>query len=197
MRTIKPLRRYVPVLERLQIISHIPENSSILDAGTGDGIYLLYLSSKGNVVGLDSHIDRLKRARNLGFPLILGDIQRMPFKDNCFDVLWCSEVIEHLSGFRVFDELERVTRKMTLITIPNPRGPYYSLDKTHLLRYTISSLRDFLSTRQGWEYALKGIGLCLPFKIPSFFAMLFYRLTLNHPSLALNLLIIGKKISEG
>lgn len=187
----KTLRRYKPTPERLQIIQQIPKDSSILDAGTGDGQYLPHLASKGSVVGLDNSLSRLGRAKRSGFPLVLSGIKRMPFGEGSFDIVWCSEVIEHLPDLKIFDELERVARRLIIATMPNPGGPYYWWDPTHSLRYSVASLQDFLSERSGWRYIIHGLGLCLPFRVPRLVWSTLYRLTYDHPSCAFNILILG------
>lgn len=193
MRRITRPERHGKTPERLRIIQQIPDGSLILDAGTGDGQYLPHLASKGSVVGLDSSPSRLGRAKRFGVPIVSSDIKRMPFKKGSFDVIWCSEVIEHLTDLKIFDELERVARKLIIATVPNPRGPYYRWDPTHSLRYSVASIRDFLSGRSGWRYIIHGLGLCLPFRVPRIVWVTLYRLTYDHPSCAFNILILGVK----
>jgi len=189
--------RYKPTPERLQVIRQMPKGLCILDAGTGDGQYLPYLSLKGGVTGLDVSRFRLGEAKKFGFPLILGDVWRMPLRDCSFDVVWCSEVIEHLPNLTIFDELERVAKKMIAVTMPNPSGPYYQRDPTHILRYSVSSLQNFLSTRMSWHYILRGLGLCLSLRVPRLVWSTFYRLTYNRPSHAFNILIVGIRKTKG
>ena len=56
-----------------------------------------------------------------GFRLAFADIRNLPFGDKAFDVVVCTEVLEHLSDsalIRGARELQRVARKYLLITVP-------------------------------------------------------------------------------
>jgi ubiquinone/menaquinone biosynthesis C-methylase UbiE len=51
--------------------------------------------------------------------LILADASHLPFKDDSFDYVLCSEVIEHLSkqsGRRLLAEIDRVCKGRAIIT---------------------------------------------------------------------------------
>ena len=58
-----------------------------------------------------------------GNPDLTVDLEataRLPFADASFDVVLCSDVLEHLDSLhRTFAELVRVTRKHLLISLPN------------------------------------------------------------------------------
>lgn len=184
-------RRYSPVFERKAVISTIPRCENILDLGCGDGIYAAYLAERGErVFGLDSSIERLMESKGKYRDLIAADVMHLPFRNKCFDVLWSSEVVEHVASLDVFDEIERVTEKMILVTVPNPKGPYYRMDRSHILSYDIQSLREVLKDRR-WHYEIEGLGLCFPFYFPEMFRRLFVSLTRKRPSLAFNILIKG------
>ena len=56
-----------------------------------------------------------------GFKLAFADIRNLPFRDKAFDVVVCTEVLEHLSDdalVRGARELQRVARSHLLITVP-------------------------------------------------------------------------------
>lgn len=105
----------------------------ILDAGCGDGFYLHLLSNLGEfeLVGLDSDPRALESARkNLKgrkVKLVEGDVLKTPFKDNYFDKIICSEVLEHLSDdLAGLKELKRVLKPggTLMITVPNHNYPF-------------------------------------------------------------------------
>jgi len=186
------------VLERRLTIEGLPRCGRLLDLGCGDGAYVPYLRERASeVVGLDVSPERVGRARGKGVEVVLADASSLPFRDGSFDVVWASEVVEHTPSLRVFGELERVARRMVAVTVPNPRGPYYQWDPTHILSYSVSSLKAFLGGR-AWRYEVHGLGLCLPHRaLPDALRRLLLRLTWGHPGLALNLLVTGKSKGGG
>lgn len=70
---------------------------------------------KGKYVGVDI----------AGTPDIVVDLEKssLPFADNSFDCVVCSDVLEHLNNLHdVFDELARVSRRYVIISLPNSRN---------------------------------------------------------------------------
>lgn len=76
----------------------------ILEAGCGTAYWSAWLARRGaSTVGLDNSPRQLATARELveehgePFPLVLGDAERLPFRDECFDLvlseygasIWC------------------------------------------------------------------------------------------------------------
>jgi len=101
-------------------------NDIFLDAGCGIGTYCLSLANRfkrGQGVDLDK--DKIKTAkviaelsgfRNLDFAV--ADICRLPFSDNTFDKVLCSEVIEHIDDdLKAISELNRVLKKNGVLVL--------------------------------------------------------------------------------
>jgi ubiquinone/menaquinone biosynthesis C-methylase UbiE len=109
---------------------------SVLDVGCGEGFTLERLRQNeiGNkLVG----IDFLERAINIGkklhpeLSLSSGSIYDIPFKDNSFDLVICTEVLEHLEHpEKALKELQRVTKGTCIISVPHE--PWFIL--ANLLR---------------------------------------------------------------
>jgi len=52
--------------------------------------------------------------------LDLDLVKKLPFESESFDLVFCTEVLEHLENFHlIFDELCRVSRSYVLISLPN------------------------------------------------------------------------------
>lgn len=98
---------------------------SILDVGCGEGFTLNRL--KENNIGKKLEgIEFSKTAIDLGrqsYPdikIIQGDIYNLPYKDNEFNLVLCTEVLEHLENPQTaLKELIRVSKKYLLISVPN------------------------------------------------------------------------------
>ena len=70
----------------------------ILDAGCGTGINLKYLQILGDVYGLDISKEALIFSQNRGLhSLICGSADKLPFKNELFDLVLALDVIEHIA----------------------------------------------------------------------------------------------------
>lgn len=109
------------------IISQIPKNTkTFIDVACGDGYILCQLKNskkhKVNLLcGVDLSQNRLiKTRKNIDSELIRSDLLNLPFKDNSFDTVVCSETIEHIKEYRkAIKELVRISKKNIIITTPN------------------------------------------------------------------------------
>ena len=98
---------------------------SILDVGCGEGFTLNRFSE--NKVGKKLEgIEYNKSAIQLGqkiYPNIKikqGNIYSLPYEDNSFDLVLCTEVLEHLEEpKKALKELVRVSKKYLVISVPN------------------------------------------------------------------------------
>ncbi len=161
-------RSYSAVWEKRRLIAALPEVALALDAGAGGGEYVPHLLLRARrVLALDNDPVRVAQLRARfrhvkNVWVVQGSVDALPFRDGAFDLVWASEVIEHLPTLGSLDEFERVSRRDVVATMPSPTGPYRYIDPTHVLRYSIGGLRRELARRAGWSYALEGFGLCLP-----------------------------------
>lgn len=102
-------------------------NSEILDVGCGAGNLLEKLIGK-RIIGIDLSEFLLgiarERLRGNNIELIVGAAENLPFPDNSFDKVVCSEVLEHvLSPESVIVEIHRICKKdgELILTIPNEK----------------------------------------------------------------------------
>jgi 2-polyprenyl-3-methyl-5-hydroxy-6-metoxy-1,4-benzoquinol methylase len=147
-------------LRRRFLLGAIKPGDRALDLGCGAGAFTAVLASAGaKVIGADVAEAALSRARNahpeLDFRLTPID-GPLPFESHAFEVVWASEVIEHVADTeRWLTELLRVLAAggRLLLTTPNhPRAPllihgierYSEPFGDHLHLYTRRALRDAL-----------------------------------------------------
>jgi len=104
---------------------------SILDVGCGEGFTLNRLKKQGIGKKLEG-IEYLQAAIDLGkktYPdikITKGTIYELPYKDNSFDLVLCTEVLEHLEDpQKALKELVRVSNKYLVISVPNE--PFFML----------------------------------------------------------------------
>ncbi len=127
----------------------------ILDAGCGEGITLEKLRQKG-IGNLLEGVEYLQDAIDLGeklYPKVKikkGTIYSLPYSNNSFDTVLCTEVLEHLEnpekGLR---EILRVSSKYCLISVPNE--PFFMLENLVRLK-NVSRLGNDPDHRNHWNY---------------------------------------------
>lgn len=146
---------YNPPLEAKYkiILKYVKKAKRILDIGCGDG-YLTSLLAPlcGQVIGIDYDLtgikiafDKLKNVSTL--LLIRADCYNLPFKNEYFDFVVLSDVIEHLKNPEVcLKEIKRILSSdgMFLLTTPKWRNDRW-WDKEHVKEYRIEELVDLLS----------------------------------------------------
>jgi len=108
--------------------AYVPDAPAVgktaLDIGCRDGYWAERLKEKGyRVSALDIE------------PMYAGaithDVEKgLPYPDASFDLVWCTEVLEHLRDPKIlFDEIERVIRPggIAVLTTPNSHWWFYSV----------------------------------------------------------------------
>jgi len=120
-----------------ELVRIFKENNikKILDLGCGNGRNLFYLLNKGfKVFGIDSSSQAIKQIRKkLNSNLIIGNIFTiLPYKDNTFDAIICTQVLQH--------SIERNIRK-TISEIKRILKPKGLLFLTVCGRYSKGKLR--------------------------------------------------------
>jgi ubiquinone/menaquinone biosynthesis C-methylase UbiE len=100
------------------------EVESVFDGGCGEGFILNELNLARPIkscfaIDLDEN-EVIDASRNLPFCNVRqGNLYQVPFQDNSFDLVICSEVLEHLDNpGKGLQELHRVCRKYALLSVP-------------------------------------------------------------------------------
>jgi len=123
-----PMVRYVHQNRLAAIVNELPQGTlKILDAGCGEGHLLEACYKKypqNEYYGVDITDVALEKARERcpAGQFKKADLANTGFPDHFFDVVTCTEVIEHIIGYgAVLDELKRLLKKngFLIITFPN------------------------------------------------------------------------------
>jgi len=121
----------------------------ILDAGCGPGLYTTYLALKGyDITGTDISKKKIEEAKEINrraggsSTFINGDLCALPFKKESFDLIICSDVIEHITAdYKAIAEFSWVLKeegKLILTTTGNNR-------------FTAKYKETFLHQRNGYD----------------------------------------------
>lgn len=144
---------------RINYFSDIPvsylgnlNGKTVLEAGCGTSESLVKIAKIAKkAVGIDISRKALDRSKvnferskifKEKYSLVLGDIQKMKFKDNTFDIVFNTGVVEHFDDDKInnkpVEEMARVAKKggKIVILVPSVYSPfywYYSLTRIPLL----------------------------------------------------------------
>ncbi|MHC4777463.1 MAG: class I SAM-dependent methyltransferase [Planctomycetota bacterium] len=148
------LLRYVDLAERIRnVASRRDSPPRLLDLGVGKGRLKLYYPKEGPPVewiGIDIQTWRLEAASKVGgWRLVRGDGTRLPFDDGAFDIVVCSQVLEH------FEDSEGALREAGRVL--SPEGtlllslPVFPPGFAFLARVLVSALLVFPPIRKRWH----------------------------------------------
>ena len=161
-------RRYLDrrVDERMVTLigRELPGAASVLDAGCGSGLYGPALRRHaGRVVGLDHDPALCRQAEATGAydQVICGPVTRLTDHLDRVDVVFCSELLEHVANRELratLDVLESVATTKVVVTVPNRLFPHAHMDPTHVLRYRLRSLLVELNRSRRLSYVLHPLG---------------------------------------
>jgi len=143
--------------------NHLEPGDRVLDLGCGDGAWAAEAPPAGQWTGADIAEAALERARRVhpeGQWVRIAEEAPLPFATGSFDVVWCSETLEHVGDTaRFLAEARRVLHPdgVLLVTVPDhPRlrralRALVAFERAfpplgdHLRFYTIPALRDALA----------------------------------------------------
>ena len=102
------------------MLSLIDKDGLILDNGCGIGNLVEFLP-KNEIIGLDISRGMLTKAKERMNTLVNGYSQRLPFKDETFDVIVCRALLHHLPNPKEgVTEMYRVLKKNGEVIISEP-----------------------------------------------------------------------------
>jgi ubiquinone/menaquinone biosynthesis C-methylase UbiE len=167
---------------------HLPlkPGDTVLDLGCGEGrhVILAYLEQQVTAIGVDLCLKDLRSAQqkfepfyepdNAGksFGLSAANALQLPFADNTFDKVICSEVLEHIPDYAgALVEIERVLKPGGLFCASVPRrwpekicwffsDAYHQVEGGHIRIFAARALKEqiealgFKTFQQHWAHAL-------------------------------------------
>jgi len=102
------------------VLKNIPSDvKTIIDIGCGNGLITNTLSQQYNVVGADMSEAALKQVK---CPTIQCSSDQIPVKNSSYDMVFSSQLLEHLTDRQLEDtveEFKRLAQKYILLTVPH------------------------------------------------------------------------------
>lgn len=126
----------------LMIVHMLYRSSYVVDVGCGKGRFYGRLKIIDRVLGLgkinsaysigfDIYLPYLRVAKKVYDDAVLCDVRFLPLRPKCCDVVFATEVIEHLDkrhGYRLLADLHAIARKQILVTTPVGWNPKHHLE---------------------------------------------------------------------
>ena len=118
---LKKYRETETEIERItNLIGLLPKHGGIaLDAGAREGFFSVILTDYfDSVIALDLSKPNINHEKII---LVKGDITNLEYQDNYFDIVVCTEVLEHIPSDLLetaCSELSRISKKNVLIGFP-------------------------------------------------------------------------------
>lgn len=120
------------------INSSIKSNDNILDVGVGLGRLLSKVNKQVNKFGVDIDIEQLSRV-DKSINVCLSKVEELPYEDEYFDVIVCTDVLEHVIDLNL--AIKNIIRCLKPEGILIVRVPYRE------------DLSNYLSDSYPYEYA--------------------------------------------
>ena len=138
-------KRKFPIYTMNIVCWEIPEGSSVLDIGCGNGRFLrqvLRERKPTELFGIDISSVGIKQMVGNGVNGEVWNAENMDDFDKEFDVVVCTHVLEHVDNDTgLAKNIARISKKQILIAVPNDCS-YPEVTGTHVRKYTFETLCD-------------------------------------------------------
>jgi len=111
----------------------------ILDAGSGEGYFLSQIKAKEKY-GIEISKKRVVRSQEIlnDGKITIGDITNLPFKNQKFDLIICSEVLEHVKNYpKAIKEFKRCLKPNGHLILSFPNEQMVGLVRLLIFRFPI------------------------------------------------------------
>lgn len=160
-----------PKLAYIQQYVTVPPQPTILDVGCGNGYFTHYLHEWGDTIGIDYSSAML--ALNPHSHLSKASGYQLPFADNAFDIVVCSNVLHHLDKPQaMLRDMKRVSRQYVVISEPHRNNPAMFLlgmlkpEERSSLHFTKAYVENLAQSVDLTIVASKTMGLITPNRMP-------------------------------
>lgn len=111
----------------IRLLSNLSKgNKKTLDLGCGEGTRLSLLSKNGTGVDISRKAISLAKKKYPKLTFTVGNLEKLKFKDNSFDLVYSAYVFEHLSNpVKVINEVKRILKMggNLVVICPNYGAP--------------------------------------------------------------------------
>lgn len=147
------LHRYTITYHIMKVLSHL-NFDNLIDVGGAEGYKgaMVRHLFNADVMSCDLSQEACKRTDEIyGIDSQAIDVQDLPFETDSFDIVLCSEVLEHVPEFETaVEQLVRVCRKAVVVTLPHESKKHVEKHSAqphaHLRTFDLNSL-DYLELR--------------------------------------------------
>jgi SAM-dependent methyltransferase len=176
------------------VFNHIKDVGLILDVGCGNGYFTYYLEKVGPTIGLDYAATML--SQNPVEALVQGSAFELPFADDSFDLVLCSNLLHHLlHPLKVISEMKRTSKKYVVLHEPNRNNPamlalaLFKAEERGGLRFTSSYLGSLAHQAGLYVIACQTLGFVTPNRMPKAIAKILARFNKPSPFAAYSILV--------
>ncbi|MEK9208291.1 MAG: class I SAM-dependent methyltransferase [Patescibacteria group bacterium] len=163
---LTPLYKIIPYTHYWQTLKAIGNRGkTLLDVACGDGQFMTIINSDHRFVAhgadiFDPYIKKAKQTHAYA-KIPKADIRKLNFPSKSFDLVLCSQAIEHLTkkeGFALMKTLEKIAKKRVIFITPAghmPQDPYdgntHQKHKSEWKAHDFSD-RGYIVTGQGLKF---------------------------------------------
>jgi ubiquinone/menaquinone biosynthesis C-methylase UbiE len=173
------------------------KNRSLLDIGCGNGFFTYYFKNYYHTVALDFSEFMLKKNSS---PLkVCGSANKLPFRDNSFDITFCSNLLHHIENPQeAVSEMKRVSSKYVVLSEPNRNNPlmfmFGLLKKIErgTLKFSLGYMKKLVEGDGLHLLSASNLGIILPNKTPEIILPIIKKLEGEFPCAFYNIIISEK-----
>lgn len=152
------------------IIKKIPNKGTVVDIGCGTGDLVRYLANyykRLNFIGIEVHgptLNYAKQYKQGNTRYLNSDGRKLPLRDGSVDLIYASEVIEHVDDDIIFlKEVHKALKKNSLFIFTTPNKeivPLKGANPDHKRHYSLKELENLLNSE---GFHIIGVDYIWPF----------------------------------